>query len=723
MKLSETRPNIETSGGMEEQFFSIQDQGMIFDILRNKMYSNPALAICREITCNARDAHREIGKQDQPIQVTIPNTLDPFYRIKDWGPGISPDRMSNIFIKYTASTKRDDNLQTGGFGLGAKTPFSYSDTFTIETVHDGKKYNYACVIDETKVGKLIPMSEEATDLPNGTEIIIPVKAQDYKFFREHTEFVARHWDVQPIIKGDTITFKNPTFAFSGDGWGIATNDAHNYYNRRDMKLVIDGIEYPLDVSQLKGYASTKVLDAVQGCTYLYFGVGELSLSANREAVHLDKPTQEKISEKLKLIIKDFAKVVQTSLDAYPNLWDANVYYKNDLQKTFYDLSFLGKINWRGTPMTYNYLSVPQTEATISEFWRGRYSKKSKDYSGISKSNSHNLSFKDKSKLFINDLGVADVTLTVKHVGSIFEADKNLSTIQVITPVGKTTWDELDKKYNIDKMEPVKLSSLGTKETKIRTFSGARLLVFKFSETPGVGWHQVAYATMEADTNAKKILCILERDTYNASKRRVVLKNKKNLGDDTILSVLNKTKNTSIYGIDSTIPKDKIKEHFEKFLEVDKFVDEKLFGNKTIDYVEIKYAKQNYYGISSGYADLFQKYKDKIEQKDSLFLKNIELNNHLRELVTNDEGLLRAHETLKDVISDADIKKWLAANPDKNSQIMSERVKKFYPLLNHIDYYYNRQMAEPLVHYINLIDEESKATKTKTSIKAAGEKVA
>ena len=139
MKLNEARPFVESSGSMPEQFFSIKDTGMIFDILRSKMYSNPILAICREISCNARDAHREVGKPDVPVQIMLPNHFDPNYRIKDFGPGISPDRISNIFIQYTASTKRDDNIQTGGFGLGAKTPFAYSDSFAINTNFQGIK--------------------------------------------------------------------------------------------------------------------------------------------------------------------------------------------------------------------------------------------------------------------------------------------------------------------------------------------------------------------------------------------------------------------------------------------------------------------------------------------------------------------------------------------------------------------------------------------------------
>src|SRR5271157_2965693 len=112
MKLSDVKPYFESSGDLQEHFFSIQDQGMIFDILRSKMYSNPILAICREISSNARDAHREVGKADVPVEIHLPIGLEPEFKVKDFGPGISPDRMLNIFIKYTASTKRGDRKST-----------------------------------------------------------------------------------------------------------------------------------------------------------------------------------------------------------------------------------------------------------------------------------------------------------------------------------------------------------------------------------------------------------------------------------------------------------------------------------------------------------------------------------------------------------------------------------------------------------------------------------
>ena len=89
MELLIDKPVVESTGIIEEQSFSIEDQGMIFDILRNKMYSDPIRAICREITCNARDAHREVGKADIPIHIQLPSALQPNLVIKDFGPGIT----------------------------------------------------------------------------------------------------------------------------------------------------------------------------------------------------------------------------------------------------------------------------------------------------------------------------------------------------------------------------------------------------------------------------------------------------------------------------------------------------------------------------------------------------------------------------------------------------------------------------------------------------------
>lgn len=292
MELKNDKPVIDASGEMVEQSFSVEDQGMLFDILRNKMYNDPIRAICREITCNARDAHREVGKGDVPIQISLPTALDSRLIIKDFGPGISPSRMSNVFIKYTASTKRNSNLQTGGFGLGAKTPFSYSDTFNIVTVHDGIKYNYTCYIDETKVGKIALLSQEDTFEQNGTEIIIPVDKKDWSTFDFAIKEYVAYFEVTPIINGRDDWKSLPVVMFQGSNWKMSRQYTY------DILILVDNVPYMTSRSVLSKYINTDWLPQ-NHLFEINFAVGELSLAANRESISFDEPT-------IKVIKKAFA---------------------------------------------------------------------------------------------------------------------------------------------------------------------------------------------------------------------------------------------------------------------------------------------------------------------------------------------------------------------------------------------------------------------------------
>ncbi len=704
MKLNDVKPVIESSGEMAEQSFSIHDMGMIFDILRNKMYSNPIQAICREISCNARDAHREVKKSDVPCKIVLPNNLEPHFRVKDYGPGISPDRMANVFLKYTASTKRDDDLQTGGFGLGAKTPFSYSDSFTIETVVDGTKYNYICFIDESKVGKLNLMSTDTTTEPNSTEIIIPVKPSDFRFFSDGIEYVTRHWDVRPIVSGAAgFVWKDITPTLKGKNWSVAKGDNDH---RRTVKLIIDGIEYPLDTVALKGYADTGVLDALYGTVYLNFGVGELSLQASREAVHLDKPTQAKIMARIEELRKEIKSSIQDTVNALPDLWSANCYTNNDLTKMFANTHFVGDLNYNGTPLFKG--GIHMHDADVFVFTRGVYSKRSgNDPKKIGRSIKRTVTFLQNSVIYKNDLGIKDPS--VKNVLKAFEDDDKLEYLYVVQPSEgiKKTNDEMYKEYKLDQFD-IKMLSTITKQGKSYTISGVRLLVFKF-DIASEAFKQVKYADMEDDTN-QKVICSLERDAYN-SKRRVILKNNKALNNDIVKSLLQSNPDASIYGVDDAIPADKVKEHFDDFTPIDDFIQDKVLKNQSIDYMRVKYAMRMTYSLNEKNLRSYPKFKTSVLDKDSIYLKNLELQLSIKEIMEKHGGILKIYESVNGTINDKEVDTYIAKNPDMSVEGMAATVKKTYPLLNHLDYYNQDKVLEPIVHYINLVDKELKNTNT------------
>ena len=67
----------ETNCSIQGSTFKISASPVAFDILSSKLYSNPILAIVRELLTNAYDSHKAAGKEDVPIKVNLPSYLEP----------------------------------------------------------------------------------------------------------------------------------------------------------------------------------------------------------------------------------------------------------------------------------------------------------------------------------------------------------------------------------------------------------------------------------------------------------------------------------------------------------------------------------------------------------------------------------------------------------------------------------------------------------------------
>lgn len=696
MKLNEAKPYLETFGQLAEQSFSVQDQGMMFEILRNKMYSNPILAICREISCNARDAHREVGKANVPVEIHLPNNLEPFYSIKDFGPGISPDRMSNVFIKYTASTKRSDNVQTGGFGLGAKTPFSYSDAFNIITVHNGVEYNYSCVIDETKVGKLLLTSESPTTASNGTEIVIPVVPKNFNDFHIYTEQACRHWEVKPVIVNGKIHFEQLSPVLEGKNWSIISSN----YGSRDIKLIIDGIEYPLDITALRNYADTKLIDAAAGSIVMSFGVGELSLSASRESVYLDEKTQKIIRARLEEIRNELKQKAVEKLDSFSNLWEANIYYNTELRGSFNNIDFLGPLTWKGMALTKYHLYV---DSELYIFTKGgKYNRNygKFDANKIYRDKGHYVEFMKNTALFFNDLGIKEPT--PRHVKKAWDTSIHMKHVYVINPGVHLDKDAAYKKYNLEALGCQLLSSVTKATGRKYTPPAQRVLVFKF-DSRAVAFRQTSYASLDED-NTKKVLCTLKRDSNNGI-RFAMLKNGETLQFNALKTLMTRYSDHSFYGVDEGIDPKRLTEDFSDFVELETFFTDKVFKDK-IDYVKIKYAQTNSRKVDFQLMNEHKKLSKIITDPNSLYHKKIALDLELSQISKMDTGLLNIYETVNGSIKEDKLKVFVKENPEMDIDLMNQQFTKKYPLITHIYSYNYSNCVNDIAHYINLLDKES-----------------
>jgi len=472
MKLYEENPVIARENLKSEMVFGVSDLGLIFDILRNKLYSDKIGSICREYMSNARDAHREVGKND-PIKVILPNSLDLRFRVIDYGPGISPERMENIFTKYAGSTKRHDNVQTGGFGIGGKSGFSYSDSFAITTIVDGVKYSYTAYIDETKVGKLALLNQINTDEPNGTEICIPVLPNDCQKFNEGTEIASRWWDIQPIISGGQITSKLPgveNLLVTGKTVNYQIYiSAKNCYSDPKFTICVDGIPY---VTQIPFFDETS-FDIIRNgpkSAVLHLGNGEISLTANREAIQWDDRTSDKIRTILMDIISDLKEQVFNLIETKETYNEALSYSEN-LEKALPDLINSSKQTWRGKRL-YREINIPnfKRQNVFSVQIRPATAVTVKDITARTKttytvfSNALVVTVFSNALVVIDDTGSVD-TLPMRAAAKIFNIFSKITEFYFITP---EQWENFHELQEFIMNVPLSALKLDVKEKKKKT---------------------------------------------------------------------------------------------------------------------------------------------------------------------------------------------------------------------------------------------------------------
>lgn len=376
MKLTLPNTTLETSAQFVDQSFAIGDMAVIMEILRGKMYSNPIKTIVQEIGSNARDAHREVGKRDIPIKVKLPNRLSPTFEVRDFGPGISPDRMANIFLRYGCSTKREDNVQTGGFGLGAKSPFAYSDTFGVESIvresHFGGMENclvkrtYIALIDPTRIGKMSLVSEEATTEDQGTKITVTCKPGDESKFAEWVKVVYQYWpkagDPRPEVTGYAgfEWAKEKANLFEGKDWTL--NISAEAYQAQVI-AVVDGIPFTIRQNSIGGLSDhTGMLFSKN--VVIYFKTGDLALTANREELDYQPKTIATVKTMLKTIRDSLKDAFEVKLSNCKSYWDASVMW-NALRHEFRDI--IKSVKWQKIDVEGESFNVDSRFANVWKF--------------------------------------------------------------------------------------------------------------------------------------------------------------------------------------------------------------------------------------------------------------------------------------------------------------------------------------------------------------------
>lgn len=296
MILNEKTYKLESSDDFSKTDFKIDPRykNKIMWMLINQ-YRYKVRTPVQEIISNARDAQRENGNPDTPIKIILPTRLETTFKVRDYGVGMDENRIKTIFASIGASTKNNSNEQTGGFGIGAKSPLAYTDQFNIKTFVDGTYWLY--VVAKTQEGgiSIHLLGKGKTDEPNGTEVQIPVNPNDRHDFIKAACRTTMFWEVQPIFNleaEDLYTATNETRLNRISLY--ARNDLGNLFNE-DLIVCVDGIPYPIDYdTKRKVKVLEEISNKVNGTAVIRLNVGDIDLLQTRENIDETENTITKL---------------------------------------------------------------------------------------------------------------------------------------------------------------------------------------------------------------------------------------------------------------------------------------------------------------------------------------------------------------------------------------------------------------------------------------------
>jgi Histidine kinase-, DNA gyrase B-, and HSP90-like ATPase len=326
---------------------SHEGQLMILNVLSSTLYSDKISAVWREIGANAVDANIEAGKADVPIKIVLPTSISPTAIIRDYGTGISREDMLGRFLWMGESTKRNSNQVTGMLGIGRMAGLAYGDSFLVVSYQKGTKITYNIYRDQG-VPKLAVMHEDQTDEPDGLEIKVPVRREDIGTFAERAERTFRYFKVRPEVKGGTINWALAEPKFKGTGWAITGSGS--------SVAVMGNVGYAID----KYSAGASDNPALEQGAILYFDIGELEITANREGLQYKGKTIPALKAKLKILSSELAATITKTIASAPSFWDAKKAFGAAFERGG-DTSYYGgsgsiagivsnQVTWNGIPL-------------------------------------------------------------------------------------------------------------------------------------------------------------------------------------------------------------------------------------------------------------------------------------------------------------------------------------------------------------------------------------
>lgn len=288
---------------MQTESFKIANNAHMMDILSKKLYTNPELAVCRELVCNAIDSHKFVNSLKK-VEVTMPSVFNDFrFIVKDYGTGLSEEDVLNLYTTYGQSTKQGSNDFIGGLGIGSKSPFALTEEFSVVSRYRGTATTYHCY-KQKGLPVCTKLSAVKTDEHDGMTITVPFNVHNYASFCVRAieaframskELVEVSYDCAVVYFEDL--FKNVDIQFKHKNLVVYKG---KYYST-DFNIRMGQVMYKAPMSWVTGDTFN-----YGPSVFLELPVGSVPIAASRESIEDCEASKEIVTKHLQDIFKDYA---------------------------------------------------------------------------------------------------------------------------------------------------------------------------------------------------------------------------------------------------------------------------------------------------------------------------------------------------------------------------------------------------------------------------------
>lgn len=366
---------VSTEGVIDSNAFTIKANGKAFKVLIDGLYSDKVRSIIRELWSNAYDSHAQAGKADEPFDCQLPTWAEPAFRVRDYGVSLTHEGVMKLYTTVFESTKEDTNVQVGKLGLGSKSPFAYTDTFTVTAWKDGEQRVYSAYIGSDHIPMISLLGREPSSEPQGLEVSFPVAIGDFDSFKVAAARVLLGFDVKPNISGTSMSELEEEcdlgdVLFSGVGWRLHNNNDIAAQAKQGC------VVYPIDPQAVTG-ATQLQRDILNSAVFIDFEIGELEIAASREGLGYDAATCANIIKRVSAIEAELTDRLTSGIATCTTRWEVAKHVKalEDSSMPCFMKNLLSDSTWRGQPVSSSYYVASSTvfkiQAEIASGFRKR----------------------------------------------------------------------------------------------------------------------------------------------------------------------------------------------------------------------------------------------------------------------------------------------------------------------------------------------------------------